>query len=55
MEYEKAEDTMKKNAEAQVADIPVGAGYDRIELDKLRLDARNPRLAELGITPVMNQ
>jgi hypothetical protein len=46
---------MKKNAEAQVAAISAGAGYDRIELDKLRLDARNPRLAELGIATTATQ
>jgi hypothetical protein len=46
---------MKKNAETQLTDTPAGAGYERIDLDKLRLDARNPRLAELGITSTATQ
>jgi hypothetical protein len=46
---------MKKTAESKVADVPAGAGYERIEIDKLRLDARNPRLAEIGITSAATQ
>jgi ParB-like nuclease domain len=46
---------MKKTAEFKVADVPAGAGYERIKIDKLRLDARNPRLAEIGITSAATQ
>jgi hypothetical protein len=36
-------------------EIPANSGYKRIELDKLRLDATNPRLAELGIPSTATQ
>lgn len=40
---------MKKKAEAMMPEIPANVVYMRIALDKLLLDATNPRLAELGI------
>jgi hypothetical protein len=40
---------MRKNAEGIAPEVPENAGYERIKLDKLLLDAKNPRLAELGI------
>ena len=45
---------MKKNV-AVPPEIPENAGYDHIELDKLFLDASNPRLAELGISKDASQ
>lgn len=41
---------MKKNLEIVAPEIPEGSAYEKIELDKLLLDARNPRLSELGIS-----
>lgn len=40
---------MKKKNEVTVPLVPANAGYRHMELDKLLLDAKNPRLAELGI------
>lgn len=40
---------MKKSAGVQMP-APSEGGYERIELDDLILDVKNPRLAELGIT-----
>src|SRR5271165_5999267 len=39
----------KKNELMATPEVPANAGYTHIELDKLLLDAKNPRLAELGI------
>src|SRR5450432_2850119 len=55
VETTKAENTMKKKAEIVAPEIPANSGYKRIELDKLRLDATNPRLAELGIASNASQ
>jgi hypothetical protein len=46
---------MKKKAKIAMPEIPANSGYKRIELDKLRLDATNPRLAELGIPSTATQ
>jgi len=40
---------MKKKNELMAPEVPANVGYTHIELDKLLLDAKNPRLAELGI------
>jgi hypothetical protein len=40
---------MKKNTAAEPPEIATNVGYKRLELEKLLLDAENPRLAELGI------
>lgn len=40
---------MKKDTVMVSPAIPANSGYKRIKLDKLKLDATNPRLAELGI------
>ena len=41
---------MKKTAVSTVAEISSDSVYEHIELDRLLLDVKNPRLAELGIT-----
>ena len=46
---------MNKRAEVRVPDIPGNAGYRQVPLDKLLLDANNPRLAELGIPRTASQ
>jgi hypothetical protein len=47
---------MKKPAEGQAPPTPTAdGGYKRIKLDDLLLDAKNPRLAELGITSTATQ
>lgn len=46
---------MKKKNEVMVPVVPANAGYRHIELDKLLLDATNPRLAELGIPKTASQ
>jgi hypothetical protein len=46
---------MSKNAEARVPVVPAGAGYKQVALEKLLLDAENPRLAELGILSTASQ
>ncbi|MGA7239488.1 MAG: ParB N-terminal domain-containing protein [Bryobacteraceae bacterium] len=46
---------MRKQAEPQAPPAPTGGAYERIELKDLLLDVRNPRLAELGITPSATQ
>jgi hypothetical protein len=53
-EINKVENAMKKNVAVQ-PEIPGNVGYDHIELDKLFLDASNPRLAELGISKDASQ
>jgi hypothetical protein len=52
---QKAEDDMRKSAVTAEPDIPAGAGYQRIEIDKLKLDPDNPRLAELGLAKSATQ
>src|SRR6266568_2621206 len=42
---------MKKNAAGAAPPKVPDGGYDHIELKKLLLDSKNPRLAELGILP----
>ncbi len=51
----RAEGIMKKTAASTIPEIPANSVYDRIALDKLLLDAKNPRLAELGITEQATQ
>lgn len=50
---------MKKLAEVQAPPAPAtllaDGGYKRVKLDDLLLDAKNPRLAELGITSTASQ
>jgi hypothetical protein len=46
---------MNKNAEARVPGIPADVGHLHIALDKIMLDANNPRLAELGILRTASQ
>ena len=46
---------MKKKKDVKVPEIPASAGYQHIDLDKLLLDATNPRLAELGIPKTASQ
>ena len=41
-------DITKKNSEVEKPEVPAGR-YKRIELKDLRLDQKNPRLAELGV------
>lgn len=40
---------IKNKVEMVSPEIPANSGYKRIALDKLMLDSKNPRLAELGI------
>ena len=46
---------MRKNAEAREPGIPSAGKYERIKLDKLKLDPNNPRLAELGVLQTASQ
>ena len=46
---------MKKKAGDVMPEVPANEGYRRIDLDKLLLDATNPRLAELGIPKTATQ
>lgn len=55
MKTRKPTHSMRKQAEPQAPPAPTGGAYERIELKDLLLDVRNPRLAELGITPSATQ
>jgi len=46
---------MKKKKDVKVLEIPANGGYQHMDLDKLLLDATNPRLAELGISKTASQ
>lgn len=46
---------MKYKNGLEATEVPANAGYARIELDNLLLDATNPRLAELGIERTASQ
>lgn len=46
---------MKQKTEGMAPEVPANAGYRHIDLEKLLLDATNPRLAELGIPETASQ
>lgn len=46
---------MKKKNEMVAPEVPANFGYTHLELGKLLLDGKNPRLAELGISETASQ